>query len=57
MITKNEMVAVLAALTTDFDLATKRAAEDVREAEERDRLSNPLFRPDSSVQRPRPPIR
>lgn len=57
MITKNEMVAVLAALTTDFDLATKRAAEDVRKAEERDRLSNPLFRPDSSVQRPRPPIR
>lgn len=43
MITKNEMVAILAAMTTDLDAAAKRAAEDVRKAEERARLNNNRF--------------
>lgn len=57
MITKNEMVAVLAALNTDFDVATKRAAEDVRRAEEREQLNNPLFRRDNRAQASRPRVR
>lgn len=43
MITKNEMVAILAALTTDLDAAAKRAAEDVRKAEERALRNNNRF--------------
>lgn len=50
MITKNEMVAILAALTTDLDAAAKRAAEDVRQAEERARRNKNRF----FVQRPQP---
>jgi hypothetical protein len=34
MVTKNEMVAILAALTTDFDKASRRAEEDVRKEEQ-----------------------
>lgn len=34
MVTKNEMVAILAALTTDFDKASREAAADVRKQEE-----------------------
>lgn len=43
MITKNEMVAILAALTTDLDAAAKRAAEDLRQAEERALRNNNRF--------------
>lgn len=43
MITKNEMVAILAAMTTDLDAAAKRAAADVRKAEERALRRNNRF--------------
>lgn len=43
MITKNEMVAILAALSTDLDAAAKRAAADVRKAEEQARRNNNRF--------------
>lgn len=58
MITKNEMVAILAALTTDLDAAAKRAAEDVRKAEERARQNKNRFfiQRDRLVQGSRPRI-
>jgi len=43
MVTKNEMVAILAALTTDFDTATEKAARDVAESERRDQAINDAY--------------
>lgn len=45
MVTKNEMVAILAALTTDLDKASRRADEDVRKSEQEVNDDTTYFEP------------
>ncbi|MGQ9424506.1 hypothetical protein ACXYTJ_00985 [Gilvimarinus sp. F26214L] len=55
MVTKNEMVAILAALTTDFDKASKPREELDRETENHDKAY--MLRKDSVHQEQRKSVR